>query len=236
MSGKGDDQAGLTRREALRLLGTGGGAGLLAGLGLLSTADRAAAAARLAGVTNARALGAATTAQQIPVIRAVTGDIPLPAIRDGAILFHEHLSMHYPIGSETSFSDDVDLMIEEVHTAGQEGVGIIVDGGHPDMDRDIENLRRIDEESGVRVVASGGFYMQNTYPPRIADMSAEEIADELVEDADRNHLGAFGEIGQEEGVLTDDERKVHRAVALAHLQTGLPVFTHNAYSIRATDV
>jgi phosphotriesterase-related protein len=67
-------------------------------------------------------------------------------------------------------------------------------------------------------------------------MSAEQIADGLVAEAARDRLGAFGEIGQQGGVLTADERKVHRAVALAHVRTGLPVFTHNAYSIRNPDV
>jgi phosphotriesterase-related protein len=31
-------------------------------------------------------------------------------------------------------------------------------------------------------------------------------------------------------VLTDDEKKVFQAVAKAHLRTGLPIFTHNAYT------
>src|SRR6266545_2280116 len=46
----------------------------------------------------------------------------------------------------------------------------------------------------------------------------------------RTRLGAFGEIGQQGGVLTDDERKVFTAVAKAHARTGLPIFTHNAYT------
>jgi predicted metal-dependent phosphotriesterase family hydrolase len=50
-----------------------------------------------------------------------------------------------------------------------------------------------------------------------------------------SRFGAFGEIGQQGGVLTDDERKVFTAVAKAHAKTGLPIFTHNAYTgIRPT--
>jgi phosphotriesterase-related protein len=104
------------------------------------------------------------------------------------------------------------------------------------MDRDISKLQRINDESGVLVVASGGYYMQRTYPESISTRSAEQIADELVAVAARERHGAFGEIGQQGGVLTDDEAKVHRAVAQAHVRTGIPVFTHNAYSIRATQV
>jgi phosphotriesterase-related protein len=72
--------------------------------------------------------------------------------------------------------------------------------------------------------------MQRTYPPDIATKSVEQIADGLTADATAQRLGAFGEIGQQGGVLTDDETKVFRAVAKAHTRTGLPVFTHNAYT------
>ena len=44
-------------------------------------------------------------------------------------------------------------------------------------------------------------------------------------------MGAFGEIGQNSNAaeMTPDERKVFRAVGKAHVATGIPVFTHNAY-------
>jgi phosphotriesterase-related protein len=215
-----DDGKGLTRREALRLLGAGGSAGVLASLGVLSAAERAFAYQ--------------APAQQGPVIRTLTGDIAPDALPEGAVLFHEHLSIQ--LGQNPSFHSDVDLMISEVRAAEADGVALIVDGGHPDMGTDIEALRRIARESGLPIVASGGFYMQRTYPEDIATKSAAQIADDLAAEAARNGLGAFGEIGQQGGVLTEDERKVHEAVALAHVRTGIPVFTHNPYNIRAPDV
>lgn len=221
-------QTDLTRREALRLLGAGGGAGLLAGLGVLSLPDGVRAAARPSA-------GRGTAVpQQAPVVRALLGDLSPDALPDGALLFHEHLSIQ--LGQNPSFHSDIDLMISEVRAAAEDGIAVIVDGGHPDMNRDITALRRIARESGMPIVASGGYYMQRTYPPDIASKSAEQIADDLVAEAVRDHLGAFGEIGQQEGTLTADERKVHQAVAMAHVRTGIPVFTHNAYSIRSPDV
>ena len=98
------------------------------------------------------------------------------------------------------------------------------------MDRDLDALKRIAAASGVHIVASGGFYMQRNYPADVASKRANQIADELVRDAAAQRLGAFGEIGQQGGVLTDDERKVFMAVAKAQVKTGLPIFTHNAYS------
>jgi phosphotriesterase-related protein len=179
------------------------------------------------------------------VIRTLLKDVA-PDSFDGAILFHEHLSIRYPLTKAlaeragrpvpASFSDDVDLMIAETKAAGQEGIGCIVDGGHPDMDRDLDALKRIAAQSAVHIVASGGYYMQRNYPPDIAAKTADQIADDLVRDARAQRLGAFGEIGQQGGVLTDDERKVFTAVAKAQARTGLPVFTHNAYTgVRAVD-
>jgi len=122
------------------------------------------------------------------------------------------------------------MMIDEVRAARADGIACIVDGGHPDMSRSLDALKRIATGSGMPIVASGGYYMQRTYPPEIAGKSAAQIADELAREAAEQRLGAFGEIGQQSGVLTDDEKKVFEAVARAHARTGLPIFTHNAYT------
>src|SRR5258708_34652946 len=98
-------------------------------------------------------------------------------------------------------------MIAETKAAGADGVRCIVDGGHPDMDRDLEALKRIAAGSGVPIVASGGFYMQRDYPADIATKTADQIADDLVRDAKAQRVGAVGGIGQQGGGLTDDERK-----------------------------
>ena len=211
----------LSRRDAISLLGVGAGVGLASRLGF----------AQNAGTPPAFERGA--------VIRTLLKDVA-PATIDGPVLFHEHLSIRYPLTKAmaeaqgrpvpATFSDDVDLMIAETKAAAADGVRCIVDGGHPDMDRDLDALKRIANDSGVLIVASGGFYMQRNYPADIATKTADQIADQLVLDAKTQRLGAFGEIGQQGGTLTDDERKVFTAVAKAQARTGLPVFTHNAYS------
>ncbi len=165
-----------------------------------------------------------------PIIRTLLKDVSPDDLSSGAVLFHEHLSMHYPPGVATHFTDDVDLMVEETRAAGKDGVSCIVDGGHPDMNRNIDALTRIARESGVHIVASGGYYMQRTYPADIAAKSADQIADDLVAEAKAQRLGAFGEIGQQGGELSADERKVFTAVGKAQVRTGLPIFTHNAYT------
>lgn len=164
------------------------------------------------------------------IIRTLLKDMPPDALAGGPVLFHEHLSMRFPPQAKEHFTDDVAMMIDEVRAARADGIACIVDGGHPDMSRSLDALKRIATGSGMPIVASGGYYMQRTYPPEIAGRSAAQIADELAREAAEQRLGAFGEIGQQSGVLTDDEKKVFEAVARAHARTGLPIFTHNAYT------
>jgi phosphotriesterase-related protein len=205
------------RREALSLLGCG----------------------TLAAMLPRAAFGAVTT--QFPkraIIRTLIKDVPPSALASGATLFHEHLSIALPPAGPPPATpppppatDDVDLMIREVNTAGSEGVACIVDGGHPDMGRNLDNLKKIAGNTNVHIVAGGGYYMQRTYPPAIATKSEDQIADDLVQEVYRDGLGALGEIGEAANgaELTPDERKVFRAIGKVHLRTNLPIFTHNAY-------
>ena len=164
------------------------------------------------------------------IIRTLLKDVKPESLAGGATLFHEHLSMKYPLNAKEHYTDDVDMMVDEVRAAGKDGIKCIVDGGHEDMERRIDALKRITKESGVAIVASGGYYMQRTYPANIATKSTEQITDDLVRDAKEQRFGAFGEIGQQGGVLTEDEKKVFHAVAKAQIRTHLPIFTHNAYT------
>jgi phosphotriesterase-related protein len=123
------------------------------------------------------------------------------------------------------FMQDTALMVEELKTAKTDGISCIVDGGHPDMGRDINALRRLSQESGMPIVAGAGFYTQPFYPPEIKTMSEEQIAQALVKQCETDPVGVFGEIGSWDDI-TADERKVFRAIGKAHVATNLPIFTH----------
>src|SRR5258708_1098457 len=163
----------LRRRQAIGLLGASAGGGWAA-LRVLSLGAQAPAFPKGA------------------IIRTLLKDVPPEAV-NGSTLFHEHLSIRYPLTKAlaeaqgrpvpASFTDDVDLMVEETRAAATDGVGCIVDGGHADMDRDLAALRKIAAESGVHIVGSGGFYMQRNYPPDITSKSADKLAAHLARDA-----------------------------------------------------
>src|SRR6185369_15559192 len=118
------------------------------------------------------------------------------------------------------------LMTAEVTKAKNDGnIARIVDGGHPDMGRDVNFLRQVSMKSGVPIVIGGGFYSQPFYPKEISTMSEEQIFKALIKQADDEVVGAFGEIGSWDEI-TADERKVFRAVGRAHVATNIPIFTH----------
>ena len=128
-----------------------------------------------------------------------------------------------PIGP--FFMQDADLMAEEMRIAKSEGISCIVDGGHPDMGRDINFLRRISTVSGMPIVAGAGFYTQPFYPKELEGMSEDQIVQALVKQTETDPVGVFGEIGSWDD-MTATERKVFRAVGKAHVATNLPIFTH----------
>ncbi len=123
------------------------------------------------------------------------------------------------------FMQDVDFMTEELATAKKEGIACIVDGGHPDMGRDVNFLREISMRSGLPIVLGGGFYTQPFYPKEISTMSEEQVLQAILKQVDADPIGVFGEIGSWD-VMTADERKVFRAIGKAHLATNIPIFTH----------
>jgi phosphotriesterase-related protein len=84
------------------------------------------------------------------------------------------------------------------------------------------------ERSGLPIVAGGGFYAQPFYPQEVAKWSEDQIVDELLKHAHTQPIGAFGEIGTWT-LMTDDEKKVFRAIGRAHVKTNLPIFTHSDF-------
>ena len=129
------------------------------------------------------------------------------------------------LGPEADFTADEALMTDEMATARREGIGCIVDAGHPDMGRDVAFLRRISQASGLPIVASAGFYTQPFYPKELSAWSEDQVFEEIMKQVRANPTGAFGEIGSWD-YITKDERKVFRAVGRAHKATNIPIFTH----------
>jgi len=123
------------------------------------------------------------------------------------------------------FMLDEAIVTEEMAAAKREGIGCIVDAGHPDMGRDVAFLRRISQRSGLPIVASAGFYTQPFYPADIGSWSEDRVFEAVMKQVRANPTGALGEIGSWD-YITKDERKVFRAIGRVHKATNVPIFTH----------
>jgi phosphotriesterase-related protein len=222
----------LTRRDLLRLVGATTGATLLGGTRALD------ALAFQAGSARKVAFPAGS------VIRTVLNDVQ-PDTITGPTLFHEHMSLStaywdqmlasFPANvkerlavprGETYFLENLDLIVQEMRAARQDGIGCIVDGGHADMGRSVRFLRDASTRSGMPIVASGGYYTQPFHPADLAKMSEDQLAALLAREAAAERWGAYGEIASS-AEMTEGERRVLRAVGKAHLKNGLPIYTHN---------
>src|SRR5258708_4097594 len=197
--------ARFSRRQAIGLLGAGAGLGLVEAL-------RGDAFAQTPAIPR----GA--------IIRTILKDLPPDGVGTGTALIHEHLTA----------GGNVDVLVDELKAAAQQGLSCIVEaaagGGEEPA---LEKLRALATRSGVHVVVAGGYFedldnLQTAYPPQVAQMTVDQLADQLVQDAKAQRWGAFGEIGTS-NTMRPDERKVIRAVARAHLRTGLPIFTHTPH-------
>lgn len=204
---------GWTRREALGLLGT------TAGLGLVS--------AGCGGSTVGAAQAIRYTSAEAPdfmsgaVIRTLRGDVDPRDLSNGATLIHEHLR-----------GGSVDEVLYEVEAAGADGVTCLVDSATGRRDQQgLDNLQAVADQTDVNIVRAGGYFQDigfSIYPVDVAEASEDELVAQLVQDAAEQRWGAFGEIASSLE-MRPDERKVHRAIGRAHVETGLPIFTHTPH-------
>jgi phosphotriesterase-related protein len=208
--------ARISRRKAIGLLGVGAGIGLVSGF----RGDGGVAAAGQATAGAARILALPKGA----IVRTILQDLLPDRLGTGAVLMHEHLTA----------GGNVDVLFDELRAAGQQGLSCIVDAATGRREgAALDRLKTISTRSGVNVVVAGGYFedldnLQTAYPPQVAQMTEDQIADELYGDANAQRWGAFGEIGTSTE-MRPDERKVLRAVAKAHIRTGLPIFTHTPH-------
>jgi len=223
----------LSRREAMRLLGTGAAS---AGLGLT-------AACGSGGVPEAEPEPppgrAAVVFPEGAIVRTLLADVDPAGLDTGATLFHEHLAFDFsspppeprapgtpppPLPPNEAM---VDLLVDELRMAAFDGVSCIVDSSiGPRSDEQLANLAAMATRSGVHIVLGGSYFLQPRYPEEIIRLPEEDIATHLVEQASREQWGALGEVGSSFPEMHDDERKMIRAISQVHARTGLPIFTH----------
>lgn len=214
----------LKRRDAIRLLGGAAGVGALA------------AFTDVGDLFDGVSLGAADTVKfaKGAIIRTILKDYPPEQL--GVILVHEHMELSSTFGLKGGpaapqptkhFSEDLDLLVEEMKLAIKDGLTAIVDSGHLDQGRRATYLRELSKLSRMPIIISGGYHSQPSYPPEVLRMREDELVDEFARYAVAERWGAMGEIGIS-AQITTDERKMQRAVGRMQALTNIPIISHTA--------
>ena len=130
---------------------------------------------------------------------------------------------------------DENLVIKEALLYKYAGGDTIVEMSNVGLHRDPLGLARISRATGLNVVMGSGYYIGMSHPPELANMTEEDIAEEIVQDivvgiGDTGVCaGIIGEIGCNMP-LEEGERKVLRASAIAQQRTGAAINMHPSRS------
>jgi phosphotriesterase-related protein len=169
--------------------------------------------------------------------------VPVPTLRGpvegadlGRVLMHEHLFVVDPDVArnvDTGWDPDVEVAraVERLTELQEAGIGTLVDLTVTGLGRDVPLMLRVAREVPVHIVAATGLYTFSDVPMYFRFRSTDHMADCFVRDIN----DGIGDTGVRAGVLkcaTDEAgitpgvTKVLRAVARAHLRTGVPISTH----------
>jgi phosphotriesterase-related protein len=155
----------------------------------------------------------------------------------GVVLIHEHVRFRDEAVAEEwpgRYDDQLefDAALLAVRDAKDRGVQTIVDPTAMFGGRDVNFMRSVAEETGVRIVACTWIYSYDYLPHYFDNRDIDVMADHFVEDIERGVQGtdiraAFLKCAADAPGVTENVEKIHRAVARASVQTGAPIMAHS---------
>jgi phosphotriesterase-related protein len=154
----------------------------------------------------------------------------------GSTLVHEHVAcatggaIRSLTGSIGGVDGLADRAIGPLVAAREAGVRTIVDATTFDLGRDVELLAAVSARSGVGIIAATGHWLAPSVfmlNRTVSELAAIFVAD-LQHGADGTAIrcGVMKVASEEE--VTDFDRRVLEAVAIAHRETGAAIITHAA--------
>jgi phosphotriesterase-related protein len=188
----------------------------------------------------------------MPKVATVRGEVDTASL--GQTLMHEHIvnitadiEKEYP---DLSWPDGKDAVVrsvaETLREVKEHGIDTVVDCTAFGHGRDIEAVRRINEEVDINIIAATGiytydflsFFFEYGHPARTVDGKAEDIlTDMFVRDITEGIAGSGVKAGviksaTDRAGVTPNIERILRAVARAHRETGVPITTHTTVATR----
>jgi phosphotriesterase-related protein len=162
---------------------------------------------------------------------------PVDAGELGIVLGHEHVRFRDEAVAEQwpgryDEALELDAALVAVRAASDHGVRTIVDATAMFGGRDVRFMKRVADDTGVRIVACTGIYSYDYLPHYFENRDVDVMADHFVEDIERGCQGtdiraAFLKCAADAAGVTEHVEKIHRACARASIQTGAPIMAHS---------
>lgn len=179
-------------------------------------------------------------------VQTVTG--PVRAESLGVTLMHEHVLVDFIGAAHVSRSRyDADavckMALPHLRQVRMLGCETLVECTPAYLGRDPLLLKRLSEESGLRIVTNTGFYgaANDKHVPAFAfDETAEQLAARWIKEATDGLDGTsirpgFMKIGVDGAPLSTIDAKLVRAAALTTRKTGLPIASHTGSGAAAME-
>jgi phosphotriesterase-related protein len=171
----------------------------------------------------------------MPTVETVQGAVDAGEL--GLVLAHEHVRFRDDAVAAQwpeRYDDDADLdaALEAVVAAKAKGVQTIVDPTAMFGGRDVRFMKRVADQTGVRIVACTGIYTYDYLPHYFENRDIDTMAEHFVADIEGGIQGtgiraAFLKCAADAAGITEHVEKIHRAVARASVQTGTPIMAHS---------
>ncbi len=181
---------------------------------------------------------------QQPSIQTVNGSIS--AGQMGKSLIHEHFIVDFIGADQINFDrwkkdEVVAKVLPYLLEVKKYGVKTILDCTPAFLGRDVILLKRLAEESGLNILTNTGYYgaVKNKYLPAWAfTETAEQLSRRWIEEFKIGIEGTgikpgFIKISVDPEHLSELHRKMVKAAALTHLETGLTICSHTGIAIPA---
>jgi phosphotriesterase-related protein len=134
----------------------------------------------------------------------------------------------------TRYDDRAELSaaLEAVNAARERGVKTIFDPTAMFGGRDVRFMKRVADETGVRILACTGIYSYDYLPHYFENRDVDAMADHFVSDIEEGIQGtdiraAFLKCAADAAGVTEHVEKIHRACARASNRTGVPIMAHS---------
>ncbi|HYM35144.1 MAG TPA: hypothetical protein VET48_07070 [Steroidobacteraceae bacterium] len=174
-------------------------------------------------------------------INTVTGPISVDAL--GPTLMHEHLLIGFPGWESDTFrrgptrNEMIAICCDKVGQMQQYGIRSMVDPCPNDLGRDVTLAAEVAQKTGFNIICATGLYKENEGGAPYWHFRGRfgSVVEPLAEMFIRELTAGIGDTGIKAGVIkvgsgpngvSEHERNVLQAAAMASKETGAPITTH----------